>query len=80
MTDLFSVPLGHVDPDEGSGDELPPSSIPAEAASYPGKFLALRRYKIVAVANTLTELIEKLGDRRSEVLIFQAPTTRTFAR
>jgi hypothetical protein len=80
MDDLFSVPLGYVDSDQGPDDEVLISSIPPEVNDYPGKYVALRRRKIVAAKDTLAELLEELGDRRSEVSFFQVPTTRIFAR
>ncbi len=80
MADLFSVPLGYVDPGQGSDDGVSISSIPPEVDAYPGKYVALRRRKIVAAKDTLAELLEELGDRRFEVSLFQVPTTRIFAR
>lgn len=80
MDDLFSVPLGYVDPDQGPDDGVSVSSIPPEAFEHPGKHVALRGRKIVAVKDTLTELLEALGDRSSEVSFFHVPTTNVFAR
>ncbi len=80
MDDLFSVPLGYVDPGQRDDGEVSISSIPPEVVDYPGKYVALRRRKVVAAKDTLTELLEELGDRRSEVSLFHVPTTRIFAR
>lgn len=80
MDDLFSVPLGYVGPDQGSEDGVSTSSIPPEAFEHPGKHVALRGPKIVAVKDTFEELFEELGDRRFEVSFFHVPTTNVFAR
>lgn len=81
MDDLFSVPLGYVDPDQGPDDGVSTvPAVPPEAFEHPGKYLALRRQKIVAIGDTHEELLEILGDRRSEVSLFHVPTSRIFAR
>jgi hypothetical protein len=80
MDDLFSVPLGYVDPDQGPDNELSLPPIPPEVFEHPGKYVALRRRKIVAISDTHEELLEALGDRRSEVSLFHVPTSRVFAR
>jgi hypothetical protein len=80
MDDLFSVPLGYVDPDQGPDNELSLPAIPPEVVDYPGKWLALRGRKILAVRDTRAELREEFGHRRTEVIFFHVPTSRVFAR
>jgi hypothetical protein len=80
MNDLFSVPLGYVDPDQGPDDGLSTSSIPPEAFEHPGKWVALRGSILDTVSDTRSELLEALGGRRSEVSLFHVPTTNVFAR
>jgi hypothetical protein len=80
MNDLFSVPLGYIDPNQGPDNELSLPAIPSEAFEHPGKYLALRGRRIVAMSDTRKQLLKALGDRRSEVVLFHVPTTRIFAR
>ena len=80
MDDLFSVPLGYVDPDQGPDNELSLPAIPPEAFEHPGKHLALRGQNIVAIADTYEELLETLGDKHSKLLLFHVPASRVFAR
>jgi hypothetical protein len=80
MDDLFSVPLGYVDPDQGEDDEVSSSPVPPEAFDHRGKWLALRAAQILAVKDTRAELREEFEGRRSEVSFFHVPTTRAFAR
>jgi hypothetical protein len=80
VDDLFSVPLGYVDPDQGPDDGVSTSSIPPEAFEHPGKWVALRGRKIVAISDTHEELLAALGDRRSKVSLFHVPASRVFAR
>lgn len=78
--DLFSVPLGYVDPDQGPDDELSISPIPPEVVDYPGKWLALHAGRILAVRDTRQELRDEFTTRRADVSFFHVPTTRIFAR
>jgi hypothetical protein len=80
MDDLFSVPLGYVDPDQGPDDGLSISPIAPEAFEYPGKWVALRGGLLDTVSDTQEDLLQELGERRSEVALFYVPTTRIFAR
>jgi len=80
MDDLFSVPLGYVDPDQGPDDGWSPSPIPPEAFEHRGKWLALRGRKIVAVRDTRAELRKEFGHRRTGVVFFHVPETRNYAR
>jgi hypothetical protein len=80
VDDLFSVPLGYVDPDQGPDDGLSTSSIPSEAFKHPGKWVALRGSVLDTVSDTQEELLQELGGRRSEVSLFHVPSTRIFAR
>ncbi len=80
VDDLFSVPLGYVDPDQGSDDGLSTSSIPSETFKHPGKWVALRGSVLDTVSDTQEELLQELGGRRSEVALFHVPSTRIFAR
>jgi hypothetical protein len=80
MDDLFSVPLGYVDPDQGPDNELSLPAIPPEAFEHPGKWVALRGAHLDTISDTRGELLEALGNRRSEVVLFHVPTTRVFAR
>jgi hypothetical protein len=80
VKDLFSVPLGYVDPDQGPEDGF--STIPAvpdEAFDHRGKWVALRGAKLDIVRDTREELLEALGKRRSEVVLFHVPTTDLYA-
>jgi len=76
VDDLFSVPLGYVDPDQGPDNELSLPAIPAEAFEHRGKWVAFRGCKILAVRDTRAEL----GQRRTGVIFFHVPETRVFAR
>ncbi len=80
MDDLFSVPLGYVDPDQGSDDEPSVSPIPPEVVDYPGKWVALHAGTLLAVRDTPAELWDEFGDRAADVSFFEVPTTRIFAR
>jgi hypothetical protein len=80
VDDLFSVPLGYVDPDQGPDNELSLPAVPPAAFEYPGKHVALRGQKIVAIADTYEELLETLGDKHSKLLLFHVPASRVFAR
>jgi hypothetical protein len=80
MVDLFSVPLGYVDPRQGPDDGISPSPIPSEAFDHRGKWVALHAGKLLAVRNTPAELWAEFGDRRSEVSFFRVPTTNIYAR
>jgi hypothetical protein len=81
MDDLFSVPLGYVDPDQGPDDGVSTvSAIPDEAFEHRGKWLALRGRKILAIMDTRAELRKEFGHRRTEVVFFHVPETRNFAR
>jgi len=80
VNDLFSVPLGYVDPDQGPEDEPTVSPIPAEAFEHRGKWVALHAGKLLAVRETREELREEFGDRRHEVSFFHVPTTNVYAR
>ena len=72
MDDFFSVPLGYVDPNQRPDDDdrVSLSPIPPEAFEHRGKWLALRRRKILAVRDTRAELREEFGHRRTEVVFF----------
>lgn len=82
MDDLFSVPLGYVDPDQGPDDgvsTLP--AIPDEAFDHPGKWVAFSGgSKVDMIGDTEEELLEALGGRRLGVILFHVPTSRIFAR
>jgi hypothetical protein len=80
VDDLFSVPLGHVDPTQGPDDGFSTSSIPLEAFDHPGKWVAVRGASLDAICDTRGGLLDALGDRRSEVSLFHVPTTNVFAR
>lgn len=80
MDDLFSVPLGYADPDQGDEDELSISPVPPAAFEHPGKWVALHAGRLIAVRDTPAELREEFEGRRSEVSFFHVPTTRLFAR
>jgi hypothetical protein len=81
MDDLFSVPLGYVDPDQGPDDGVSTvPAIPDEAFEHRGKWLALRGRKILAIRDSRAELRKEFGHRRTEVVFFHVPETRNFAR
>jgi len=80
MDDLFSVPLGYVDPDQGPDDELSPSPIPPEAFEHRGKWLALRGRKVLAVRDTRAELRQEFGLHHPGITFFNVPETRNLAR
>jgi hypothetical protein len=80
MDDLFSVPLGYVDPDQGPDNELSLPAIPAEAFEHRGKWVAFRGRKILAVRDTRAELRTEFGDQHLGVIFFHVPETRVFAR
>jgi hypothetical protein len=79
LEDFFSVPAGYVGPSEGGSRGLSPSPVPPDAYDHPGKWLALRSRKILAIKDTWEELESEFGDRR-EVSFFHVPTTTIFAR
>ncbi len=79
MNDLFSVPLGYVGPDQGPDGEMSLQSVPPEAFEHRGKWVALRGGRLIAVADTWDELLEELGERRSEVSFFEVPATPSYA-
>jgi len=82
LEDLFSVPLGYVDPDQGPDDgvsTLP--AIPDEAFDHRGKWVAFRGgAKVDMIRDTENELLDALGGRRVGVILFHVPETRNFAR
>jgi len=82
MDDLFSVPLGYVDPDQGPDNgvsTLP--AIPDDAFDHRGKWVAFRGgAKIDMIRDTEADLLEALGGRRLGVILFDVPETRNFAR
>lgn len=80
MDDLFSVPLGHVDPDQPAEEEPTVSPIPPEAFEHRGKWVALHAGQLLAVKDTPEQLREEFGDRRSEVSFFHVPQTNVYAR
>jgi len=80
MDDLFSVPLGYVDPDQGPDNGVSLPAIPPEAFEHRGKWLALRGRKILAVRDTRAELRKEFGHRRTGLIFFHVPETRNFAR
>jgi hypothetical protein len=80
MDDLFSVPLGYVDPDQPVEEEPTVSPIPPEAFDHRGKWVALHAGRLLAVRDTPDELREEFGDRRSEVSFFHVPPTNVYAR
>jgi len=80
MDDLFSVPLGYVDPDQGPDNELSLPAIPPEAFEHPGKWVAFRGAGLDMIRDTQEELLEALGGRRLGVILFHVPTSRIFAR
>jgi len=80
MTDLFSVPVGtvpQVDPENGADHS---GSFPAEMEDYLGKWVAVRRGEIVAVADTETDVRKALGDDQLAVRLFHVPNTVVAAR
>jgi hypothetical protein len=79
MDDLFSVPLGYVDPDQGPDDGMSPSPVPPEAFDHRGKWLALHAGKVLAVRDTPEELWDEFGDRSAEVSFFHVPSTHIYA-
>jgi hypothetical protein len=54
-------------------------AVPDEAFDYRGKWVASRGGKLVAVRDTREELLEELGDRRSQVSLYHVPTTNLYA-
>lgn len=80
VVDLFSVPLGYVDPDQGPDDGISTvPAIPDEAFDHRGKWVALRAGKLLAVRDTSEELWDEFGDRAAEVSFFHVPTTNIYA-
>ena len=80
MTDLFAVPAGtvpQVDPEHGEDHS---GSFPAEMEDYLGKWVAVRRDEIVAVADTEAELRKALGDKQFGLTLFHVPTSAVAAR
>jgi hypothetical protein len=80
MTDLFSVPAGtvpQVDPEHGEDHS---GSFPAEMEDYLGKWVAVRRGEIVAVADTEADVRKALGDDQFGVRLFHVPSTVLAAR
>lgn len=80
MNDLFSVPIGHVDPDQEPDDGTTISPIPKEAFEHRGKWVALHAGRLLAVGDTPAELRRNFGDRRHEVSFFHVPATNVYAR
>lgn len=79
MDDFFSVPLGTTAPDEPE-ESVGISPVPAEAAKYRGKWLALSAGKIIAVRDTADELRKELGDRHLGITFFRVPPSRVILR
>jgi hypothetical protein len=80
MTDLFSVPAGtvpQVDPEHGVDHS---GSFPAEMEDYLGKWVAVRRGEIVAVADTEADVRTALGDDQLGVRLFHVPRSVVAAR
>jgi Family of unknown function (DUF5678) len=80
MTDLFSVPVGTVpqtDPEHGVDHS---SSFPAEMDDYLGKWVAVRRGEIVAVADTEGDVRKALGEDQFGVKLFHVPNSVVAAR
>jgi hypothetical protein len=79
IEDFFSVPLGTVPVDEPE-ESFGIGPVPAEAAQYPGKWLALNLGEIIAVRDTQTELRREFGHRLKEVTFFHVPSTPNVLR
>jgi hypothetical protein len=80
MLDLFSVPVGTVpqtDPEDSVDHSLP---FPAEIDDYRGKWVAVRRGKILAVRDTEADLRKALGAQQLGVTLFHVPTCDVAAR
>jgi hypothetical protein len=78
--DLFSVPVGtvpQVDPEHGV-DHAP--SFPAEMNDYLGKWVAVRRDEILAVADTEADVRKALGEDQFGVTLFHVPPSECMAR
>jgi hypothetical protein len=80
MDDLFSVPLGYVDPDQPPAEGVALSSVPTDAYKYRDKWLALRNRKVVAVHDSERELYADPIVHDPGVTIFWAPDADVFAR
>jgi len=78
--DLFAVPLGYVDPDQGPEDELSISPIPSEAFDHRGKWVALRRRSVVAIHDSEAQLYADPVMRQPQVTPFHVPASRIIAR
>jgi hypothetical protein len=87
MIDLFAVPAGtvpQVDPEHGEDHS---GSFPAEMEDYLGKWVAVRRGQIVAVADTEADVHKALGDECMKSLpggwgitLFHVPSSVVAAR
>lgn len=80
MIDLFSVPAGtvpQVDPDHGVDHS---SSFPAEMEDYLGKWVAVRRGEILAVADTEADVRKALGKEQLGIRLFHVPASVVAAR
>ncbi len=80
MDDLFSVPVGtvpQIDPEHGVDHA---TSFPAEIDDYLGKWVAVRRGEIVAVADTEADVRKALGDEQLGVRLFHVPNSVVAAR
>ncbi len=80
IIDLFSVPAGtvpQVDPEHGEDHS---GSFPADMEGYLGKWVAVRRGKIVAVADTEADVRKALGDQQLGVRLFHVPPSECMAR
>jgi hypothetical protein len=81
MYDLFARPIGSEPPNQKNYENVKLSSpIPAEAYEHRGKWVALQGTRIIAVRDTEEELCGEFGHRRTEVIFFHVPETRTLAR
>jgi len=81
MDDLFSVPLGYVDPTRDPTMGSPP------CRRFRTTLLTTRQVgsfrggaKIDMIRDTEADLLEALGGRRLGVILFHVPETRNFAR
>lgn len=79
IDDFFSVPIGTVPAGELQ-ESFGVGPVPAEAAKYPGKWLALSLGKIIAVRDTQAELAKEFGHRPTEVMFFHVPSTPNVLR
>jgi hypothetical protein len=79
MDDFFSVPLGTVPPNEPQVS-VGISPVPAEAAKYRGKWLALSSGKIIAVRDTEAELRKEFGAHHLGTTFFHVPASSVILR